>query len=413
MLRLKIAFISYEYPPDIGQGGIATYIGQIASAMVSLEHHVEIFSGSYQRECSENYKGVLTHRILCKSPDEFRANVVDKFKERHHLVGFDVFECAEINADGAKAKDAFPDLPLVVKLHAPTYLLINLLNFYTPSFRKLRFLIGNLRRGVWRPWGKPDLTRDKDFLFTSKADLVLSPSLSLKDIIVKDWKIPEHKIKVIPNPYEPAESALAIPVSKEDKKPINILFIGKLNIQKGVLNLAKAIPGVVKTYKDVNFIFVGNDGPSPLEDKSMRSYLEGVLKGFNNIHFKGAISLEEVPDYLADADICVVPSLWENFPYVCLEAMSAGRAVIGSNKGGMSEMLANDAGVLIDPTSYKQIEEAIKFLIQNPGLRREMGKSARTKVLRQYNLNKIGKEMEKAYAEAISFKAIGPKVINL
>ncbi|MHA6249244.1 glycosyltransferase family 4 protein [Pontibacter sp. CAU 1760] len=404
MPKLKIAFVSYEYTPDIGKGGIATYIGQIATAMSHLGHHVEIFSGSSTRSCSETYNDILTHRVLCSNPREFQFNVVEKFKERNRLVKFDVFECAEINADGALINSSLPHLPLIIKLHTPTYLIIKLLNFYTPVLKKIRFFLGNFKRGIWRPWGKPDLSRDEDYKFTAKADLILSPSISLKKIIVNDWAIPHNKIKVVPNPYKPSETTLSIPINRKYKKGINILFIGKLNIHKGIINLAKAIPGVIKAHYEANFIFIGSDGPSPLEGITMESYLKVKLQRFENIKFVGTINLDEVPGYLADADICVFPSVWENFPYVCLEAMSSGAAVIGSDKGGMQEMLSEDAGVLIDPLDYKQIEAAIKFLIQHPEKRKCLGAAARAKVLKEYNLDKIGKAMEQVYLEAMENK---------
>ena len=393
---LKIAYISYEYTPDIGQGGIATYISHISRAMLQLGHYVEIFSGSPLRECSEIYNDVLTHRILCKNPGEFRENVVSKFEERHKVVSFDAFECAEINADGAYIKDRFPNLPLVVKLHAPTYLLIKLLNNHTSLVSKMRFLLGNLRQGIWRPWGKPDLSRDKDYIFTSKADILLSPSKSLKKIIAQDWRIPLNQINVIPNPYEPSSQTLSIPINRSYKigANINILFIGKLNIQKGGLLLADLIPNVLNSFNNVNFTLVGGDGPSHLKGITMQSYLKQRIVDHDRVYFAGAVNLDEVPRFLSKSDIVIIPSLWENFPYVCLEAMSAGRAIIGSKNGGMSEMLANGAGILVSVNGYKELIKALELLISNPNKRIELGERAREVVLKEYNLQKVGKQLE-------------------
>jgi glycosyltransferase involved in cell wall biosynthesis len=67
--------------------------------------------------------------------------------------------------------------------------------------------------------------------------------------------------------------------------------------------------------------------------------------------------LFQVPPVLGDADVCIFPSLWENFPFVCLEAMSG--AIVGSSAGGMAEMLAEGAGMLVKPGSPARWAEAI------------------------------------------------------
>ncbi|PTN26484.1 hypothetical protein C6366_18930 [Desulfonatronum sp. SC1] len=88
--------------------------------------------------------------------------------------------------------------------------------------------------------------------------------------------------------------------------------------------------------------------------------------------------------------LCIFPSIWENFPTVCLEAMSAGRVVIGSKNGGMNEMLTNPiSGILVNPKSVSQISKAIAFLIENPQIRIKFGENGRNKILSEYNSDTI------------------------
>jgi glycosyltransferase involved in cell wall biosynthesis len=107
----------------------------------------------------------------------------------------------------------------------------------------------------------------------------------------------------------------------------------------------------------------------------------------------------------AGVDLCVFPSLWENFPNVCLEAMSAARAVIGSSAGGMSEMLDHGrVGRLIAPGDSAALAREIIDLLKAPAERLRLGEMARKRVLEAYNENVIGELMEALYREAIQRK---------
>ena len=101
-------------------------------------------------------------------------------------------------------------------------------------------------------------------------------------------------------------------------------------------------------------------------------------------------------------DICIFPSLWENFPNVCLEAMAAGKAIIGSQSGGMADMLEDaESGFLIDPQDIQSMAQRIGQLIENPELRIQMGKKAREKVLQAYSAKTIGQMTESIYQQII------------
>src|ERR1043166_4437880 len=92
----------------------------------------------------------------------------------------------------------------------------------------------------------------------------------------------------------------------------------------------------------------------------MREYLEQLLAPWKaNVTFTGHVPHDNITDVFRRIDIAVLPSLWENFPIACLEAMSAARGVIGSSAGGMAEQLdGGNAGILVPPRKPKQIAAA-------------------------------------------------------
>ena len=400
---MKIAFITYEYPPDIAQGGIATYVMQVSKILSSRGHSVEIFCGSHVRTISENINGILIHRCKVQNPSDFQHACLSMFIERNLEVKFDIIESPEINANALKIKEYFPHLPMVVKLHMPLYVQMRLFNFYTSFYIKSRFFLGGLRRGRVRKFGFYNYTIDEDYKITLLADAIVSPSKSLKEIITSDWKIARNRINVIPYPFEPSANLLAIPIENTNSNVVT--FVGKLNVHKGIVNLVKAVPLVVKEFPNVIFNFIGNDSNFTAKKMLMSQYIKNCLQGLEkNYKIKGGLVYEEVLKEYENATICIFPSIWENFPLVCLEAMSAGKPIIGSMQGGMNEMLSDGAGILVDPLNVKQIANAICNLLNNEKLRNEFGIAARKKVLANYNSNVIGVQIEKHYREVIDAK---------
>jgi len=109
-----------------------------------------------------------------------------------------------------------------------------------------------------------------------------------------------------------------------------------------------------------------------------------------HVSFIDHIPLTEVPSLLAQADICVFPSLWENFPNVCLEAMSAARGIVASREGGMSDMLTDiDGGLLVDPHDIQSIAGGLLELLNNDAQRTAMALRSRQKAVGFYGDNMV------------------------
>lgn len=399
---MKIALISYEYPPDTACGGIATYTLQIAQLMQQRGHRVEVFAGSPHREGATLDGDVIVHRVYCHSRAEFGPAIAPIFADRHQLETFDVVESPEIGAESQGITALVPDVPLVVKLHTPTYL-IRQVNYLPPTWRmQLRRVIGALRRGqrptfLTKPTYAPEL--DEERLQTLKADLITTPSQALEQELVHTWQLNPEKIRVVPNPYLPTPALLNIPVATQTCR---VTFIGRLEVRKGVLELATAIPQILRHHPDVQFRFVGAAWPSPIPGLDMQQYLLRRLHRYRRqIEFTGAVPLEAIPILLAETDICVFPSRWENFPGVCLEAMAAARGIVGSSAGGMVEMLEQgEVGRLVNPAQPQELATAVNELLSQPNLRMQLGQAARDRILTHYNLATIGQLQEHIYAEA-------------
>ncbi|MCU0524269.1 MAG: glycosyltransferase family 4 protein [Elainella sp. Prado103] len=405
---MKIAFISYEYPPDTAFGGIATYVAQIVKVLYRRGHHVEVFCASPHCSKSQQEGGIWVHRVVSKKGLDFSECIGKVFHERHQIVQFDVVEGTEFSASARGVVKQVPDIPLVVKLHTPTFL-VGKSNFVELSLAgKTRWVLGALRQGKIPnrfPKWQYDPSSDIERLHTLEADEIVTPSVSLGSKLVETWLLPPERVVHIPYPYIPSPALLEIPVATQTNV---ITFIGRLEIRKGILDLAKAIPIILKYCPEAKFRFVGTALPSPQRNLDMREYLEKYLKVHqNSLEFTGGVSSDCIPSLLAKTDVCVFPSRWENFPNVCLEAMAAARGVVGSDAGGMVEMLDQGrVGRLIPPHDYRAIAEAIIELLKHPGLRMQLGKAARDRILSEYNTDRIGALQEASYQRAIEYRRL-------
>ncbi len=403
---MKIAFISYEYPPDTAYGGIATYVKQAVRMLLQRDCYIEVFAGSLNETKTKEEEGVIVHRVKVSRREDFREKIGIIFAQRYNQIKFDVLEAPEIGVEAARAIELVPEIPVVIKLHTPSYIVREL--GYTPlSFRiKVRRYIGALRRGkLPKPFPKYSYNSDLDLerTYALKADEIAAPSQAIGNKLIQDWGINTKKVSLVPLPYIPSSELLKIPIKTETN---TITFIGRLEIRKGILDLAAAIPFILKQFPQVKFRFIGASWNLPHSDLDMRQHLERKFKKYiHNLEFVGKVSLSRIPFFLADTDICVFPSLWESFGLVCAEAMAAGRGVVGSSAGGMAELLdGGKVGKLVPPKSPKLIAKAIIELLENPEERIRLGQAARQRVLNEYNLHKIGALQEASYLRAIKAK---------
>ncbi len=372
---MHLGFVSYEFPPDTGQGGIATYTKEVAATFARLGTEVDVFVGSPIRggveRLASNHR---IHYIQCRSRAAFIRTSPEYIRGIHQMMAFDGIECPEYGAEAQFIRPQLPDVPLWIKLHTPAYLVKQLNDRYYDRllWRRIKHMI--------RPYQKE---RDPEYTTLRVADRILAPSVSMRAIAIRDWQLDPDRVLTVPNPYHPSESFTSIELP--DGSP-TVIYIGRLETRKGVWNLAKAIPQILKQVPNAKFIFLGKDSCGPHRERSMKRVLQGILKNcLDRVEFLDAVPLEEVPRTIARASIAVFPSLWENFPNVCLEAMAAGRAVVASKEGGMMDMLApSNGGLFIDPNDPNSIVSGLLELLQDPNRIREMGERNRMRAVGYY-----------------------------
>jgi glycosyltransferase involved in cell wall biosynthesis len=169
------------------------------------------------------------------------------------------------------------------------------------------------------------------------------------------------------------------PVSVGEPSPLPrdselILYVGVLTRQKGVNTLLEAMPTILEHRPDARLVVVG-DGP---EAEPLRA-LAGELGVRSRVEFAGKVPNRELPRYYAAARACAIPSLWlENSPVVAYEAMLAGRPIVGSDRGGIPDLIESaGCGFVVQAKDPKAIAERIGQLLSDPELAERLGRNGR------------------------------------
>lgn len=398
---MRLAFISFEYPPAVAIGGIGTYVWEASRMLAQSGVFVEVFAAGILGPEPANTFGVLVHRTPCFDRYAFRDAVLPQFAARHQEAPFDLIESPEISAEGACIAKRFPELTVVVKLHTPSYL-CGLIGEDPPTpLDRLRFRLGALRRGRWQGLPVQPYVRaaDPDYLFTHQAHAIDAPSQAIADRLKADWDLDDQLISVFPLPFSPQPDLLALPVPRKIR---TLGFLGRLEARKGVVELARALPAILRAHPKLSVRFIGPSWPYRRSD--MESWIRRHCRSFlDRITFVGGVAKGDLVEQLGLCDVLLLPSRWENFPFACWEAMASGRIVIGSSAGGMAEVIEHGvSGLLIPSRSPDAITAAVLSLVEHPELVDQLGAAGRRRVLEHLAPERILPLQLASYERAIA-----------
>jgi glycosyltransferase involved in cell wall biosynthesis len=181
---------------------------------------------------------------------------------------------------------------------------------------------------------------------------------------------------------------------RADKKIVNelglkgktvLIAVGRLSKQKGFEYLIKALSEVKKKEKNFKLLLIG-DG----EEKKSLERLSKKMGLEEEIIFLGKVFHDKLPKYYHVADIFVLPSLYESFGIVFLEAMAAGLPIISTNVAAIPEVVDKKVGILVKPKNVNELAKAILTLVNDVKKRRKMGKEG-MKLASKFDWSFIGK----------------------
>lgn len=321
---MNILFVHEEYPEETNFGGIATYQKVMATELAKRGHHIYVICRGMKKTYHYIEEGVHIFRIFDKNYNTFkgyfnyRKKVAKKILKIHKKYNIDLIETPDWGAETIFLRKKI-NIPIVVRLHTPlkVWLKYNNNNF------------GQIKNYMLK-WEEKNLL---------KADLVTCCSNFLKSEIEKNFSI-KNKIEVIYNPMNNKNFYCDKKVKKED----SLLFVGSLEERKGILVLAKALNIIFHKQPNLIIKFIGKDTNRNSYNKSTKQVIYSLVEKqyHKNLCFLGQLPNNQLNQYYNNSRVAIFPSLFDNLPYVVLEAMSTGIYVIGSKNSGMIEMIKNN-----------------------------------------------------------------------
>jgi phosphatidylinositol alpha-mannosyltransferase len=202
--------------------------------------------------------------------------------------------------------------------------------------------------------------------------------------------------KVIPNGVDVERYRRAVPVARWQDGVKNILFLGRLEPRKGIIELLKAYRILRKAGCDCRLLVVGT---GPLE-REARRYV--ATRRLGDVEFLGRVSDDEKAQLFRTADVYAAPATGrESFGIVLLEAMASGVAIVASDIHGYKGVVRRDVeGLLVPPRDRKALAAALARVLADPDLRARLG-AAGPERAQQFSWERVTEKVDDYYGFVI------------
>lgn len=389
---LGVMMLTWEYPPRI-IGGISPHVYNLSRSLAKNGVNVYVVT------C--DFPGAPQHEVL----DSVEIYRIDSYKNPSPNFATWVY-LMNINMQREAAT------------------LINRLDGKVDIFHAHDWLAANAGIGLKHVFRKPLLTtihsteigrrdgihfdyekmiHETEAWLTYEAWKVICCSNYMVSHVRWAFKLPEDKITMVPNgvniqEYTETENIdlnefrmkFALPEEKI------VLFVGRLVYEKGIHVFVNAIPKVLSQI-NAKFVIVGNGYM-----KKSLSDLAAAMGLAHKVVFTGFVDDESLKNLQKCADVSVVPSLFEPFGIVALEAMAAETPVVVSNIGGLAEIVEHDiTGIKVYPDNPDSLAWGIKRILLDEEYAERIKKNAYKKVREDYNWDKISQQTKTVYKEVL------------
>src|SRR4051794_4083756 len=395
---MKVLMVSWEYPPVV-IGGLGRHVYQLATALAADGHEVVVLSRrptgtdpSTHPSTDEDAEGV---RVVAAAQDphefDFSTDMMAwTLAMGHSMVrsGLGLKSRGRLSAkpwrpDVVHAHDwlvAHPaialaehfDVPLVSTIHA------------TEAGRHSGWVAGRISRQVHAVEGW--LVRESDSLITCSA--------SMSDEIAELFGPGLAETRVIRNGID----AALWPFARRQQRtgPAQLMYLGRLEYEKGIHDAIAALPRIRRTHPGTTLMIAGDGTQLGWLVEQARKHK--VLKA---TAFVGRLDHEELVQLLHAADAAVLPSHYEPFGIVALEAAATGIPLVTSNVGGLGEAVINgQTGMSYDPGDVAGLATAVRAVIDDPKAAQQRAIAARKRLTSDFDWHTVADETAQVYLAA-------------
>ncbi len=358
---MRILLLSWEYPPHV-VGGLGRHVGALARSLAVEGHEVHVVTRDLPdapevRDALED--GVHVVRVPEAPPvigfDQLVSWVL-AFNNRIQAIAgrllreqeFDVIHAHDwlVAYAAAGLKETW-DVPVVATVHA------------TESGRHQGWLPGPMNK----------LIHQVEWWLTYEARRVIVCSTYMRAELERIFALPGEKIDVVPNGVDVEDFAVDAAEAAATRSTLTgprtrmILYAGRLEYEKGVQTLLAALQDVRRRCGPTR-LFVA--GVGTYSDELRREVRRLGLR--RHVRFTGFLADRELRLHFGAADVAVVPSIYEPFGLVAVEAMACGTPVVVGDTGGLREIVADGSGLSFPPQDADALADALVRVLSDDAL---------------------------------------------
>jgi glycosyltransferase involved in cell wall biosynthesis len=347
---MQIAFITPEFVTEPSfSGGLANYLGRVTVALAEQGHTVHVFTRSTQNG-QVDFHGVTVHRVVPLWDSRMILDHVDplipkvfynpyqdlkaawclwlRWLNISQTIQFDIVQVANVMAVG-----------LFFRWERRTPV-ITRMSSYRPFWDSAAGI--SQTAGVKLRWFMERIA-------VTGTHYLYAPTHFVAGQVQKGYDI--SHVEVIETPFflEQPISNLNLFEQYARNKPY-LLYFGRMTQMKGVHILVQALPEVLRRFPEMHVFFIGGDGPSP-DSRPMSEYVCDELREFKDrVTVLEPMRHEKLYPFIENARVVVLPSLMDNLPNTCLEAMGLGRVVVATTGSCFEQVIEpNISGILVAP----------------------------------------------------------------
>ncbi len=391
---LRVLMLSWEYPPVV-VGGLGRHVHALSTSLVAAGHEVTVVTRHAPGAPLEEYADGVRIVRAPEDPPLFPLatptllawtmafnHALTRAALRAAQTGeYDVIHAHDwlVTHTAGTLKDHL-GLPLVATIHA------------TEAGRHQGWLPAEMNKCIHSVEGG----------LGHEGNRVLVCSEYMRWEVNRLLELPAGRVEVVPNGvdsnfWQAPPRAVAAARSRFAGDGPLVGYAGRLVYEKGVQDLVAALPKLRAKHPGLRVVIAG-DGPyrHELQEETRRHKLQRAVS------FTGFLGAGELPAVLAAVDTAVVPSIYEPFGMVALEAASAGAPLAVAATGGLAEIIESGVtGVTFPAKDPDSLADAVSSLLADQVFARRVARQAKTMVVERYGWETVAERTAAAYATAI------------
>jgi glycogen(starch) synthase len=406
---MRVLMVSWEFPPVV-VGGLGRHVHALSRELAAAGHDVVVLSrqptgtdAGTHPTVVETVAGVRVVRVAEDPPHlEFERDMVAWTLAMGHallryalaalLPGWrpDVVHAHDwlVAHPAIAIADAF-DVPLVATMHA------------TEAGRHSGWLPGPLNRQV----------HSTEWWLTNSADRVITCTASMRHEVATLFDLAPERIHVVHNGIDarrwrvPRAAADAERARRHRASGPQLVYFGRLEYEKGVQDLIAALPRIRRRHPGTRLLLAGTG--------TQREFLAERVAAHRvrrSVDFLGHLPDDRLAALLRTADAVVLPSRYEPFGIVALEAAAVGATLVASDAGGLGEVVLDGVtGVSFPAGDVPGIADAVTRALSDPAAARRRSRAAKARLRADFDWTRIAATTAEVYASA---RCRGPRLLE-